>query len=257
MYKGKNTSLTVIEPNLEVLRYQIYCLKKTHSMGTLRSNHKRNSKEVTAKKLKRGKYVWRRNKNVYVSKWKDKRDGLCITTKNHPKIVSTTNRYGLVKNKPIEMKDYNDFISGIDHSDQMVSYYLCPSKTTRWYKKVLFHLLNISTWNSYFIFNKKFGVRNITFKRFRDLLIKNLIGLPIKTTAAELFKDKKSKNAAPENNHYSKKIPRPPNFKRETYFKNCKQCCKTKIRKQISFQCKSCGKPLCPGKCFEEWHKII
>jgi len=76
--------------------------KKTHSTGTLRSNRKINPKEVTAKKLKRGEYVWRRNKNVYVSKWKDKRDMLCITTKNHPKIVSTTNRYGVEKNKPID-----------------------------------------------------------------------------------------------------------------------------------------------------------
>jgi hypothetical protein len=101
---------------------------------------------------------------------------------------------------------------------------------------VLFHLLDITVWNSYFIFNKKFGVRNITFKQFRDLLIKNLIGLPIETTTAELFKDKKSKKAAPENNHYSEKIPRSLNFKRETYFKNCKQCYKTKIRKQKSFQ---------------------
>jgi hypothetical protein len=116
-------------------------------------------------------------------------------------------------------------------------------------------LLDISTWNPYFIFNKKFGVTNVTFKQFRDLLIKNLIGLPIETTAAELFKNKISKKAAPENNHYSEKIPPPPNFKRETYFKNCKQCYKTKLRKQTSFQCKSCGKPLCPGKCFEEWHK--
>ncbi|KAE9545294.1 hypothetical protein AGLY_000837 [Aphis glycines] len=141
-----------------------------------------------------------------------------------------------IKNKPIEIKDYNDFMSGIDRSDQMVSYYSCPRKTARWYKKVLFHLLDISIWNSYFIFNKKFGVTN-------KLLQENF------------SKTKKIKKAAPENNHYSEKIPPPPNFKRETYLKNCKQCYKTKIRKQTSFQCKSCGKPLCPSKCFEEWHK--
>lgn len=146
-------------------------------------------------------------------------------------------------------------MSGIDRSNEMVSFYSCPRKTTRWYKKVLFHLLDITAWNSYFIFNKHFGVTNISFKQFCDLLIKTLIGLPIETTAAEFFKNKKSKKAAPENNHYLEKIPRPPNFKRETYYKNCQQCYKTKIRKQTSFQCKSCGKPLCPVKCFEEWHK--
>jgi len=243
MYKGKNTPSNVIEPNLEGFTTKIDSIvfhlmkpylnkghslymdnfynnvtlskllleKKTHSTGTLRSNRKGNPKEVTTKKLKRVEYVWRRNKNVYVSKWKDKRDVLSIITKNHPKIVSTTKRYGLEKNKPIEIKVYNDFMSGIDRSDQMVSYYSCPGKTTRWYKKVLFHLLDISTWYSYFIFNKKFGVTNVTFKQFRDLLIKNLIGLSIETTAAELFKNKK---AAPRNNHYSEIILPQPNFKR-------------------------------------------
>ena len=96
------------------------------------------------------------------------------------------------KNKPIKIKDYNNFMSGIDHSDQMVSYYSCPRKTAKWYKKVLFHLLDISAQNSYFIFNKKFDVTNATFKQFHNLFIKNLIGLPIDTTTAELFKNKKS-----------------------------------------------------------------
>jgi len=100
MYKGKNTPSTVIEPNLEGFTTKVDSIvfqlmkpylnkghslymdnfydsvtlsnllleKKTHSTGTLISNRKGNPKEVTAKKLKRGEYVWRRNKNVYVSK---------------------------------------------------------------------------------------------------------------------------------------------------------------------------------------------
>jgi len=76
----------------------------------------------------------------------------------------------------------------------------------------------------------------------------------MQTTATDLFKIKKTKIQAPENNHYAEKIPVPQNYKRHTYFKNCIQCYKTKIRKQTSFQCKVCGKPLCPGRCFEEWH---
>lgn len=227
--------------------------KKTHTTGTLRSNRRGNPKEVTTKKLKRGDHIWRRNKNVYVSKWKDKRDVLCLTTKNHPKIIPSKNKYGILKNKPAEIVDYNNCMSGIDRSDQMVSYYSSPRKSARWYKKVLYHMLDITTWNSYFIYKKHFNT-NISFKQFRDLLIKNLIGIPMQTTATDLFQIKKTKIQAPENNHYAEKIPVPKNYKRQTYFKNCIQCYKTKIRKQTSFQCKVCGKPLCPGKCFEEWH---
>ncbi|KAG5887412.1 hypothetical protein JTB14_024611 [Gonioctena quinquepunctata] len=41
---------------------------RTHSVGTLRSNRKRNSKEVTGKKLKKGEHFWVRLRKVYVSK---------------------------------------------------------------------------------------------------------------------------------------------------------------------------------------------
>lgn len=280
MYKGKQTSsaveegvskvdnivLTLMKPLLNkghslymdnfynsVTLSNILLEKKTHTTGTLRSNRRGNPKEVTTKKLKRGDHIWRRNKNVYVSKWKDKRDVLCLTTKSHPKIIPSKNKYGILKNKPAEIVDYNNCMSGIDCSDQMVSYYSSPRKSARWYKKVLYHMLDITTWNSYFIYKKHFNT-NLSFKQFRDLLIKNVIGLPIQTTATDLFKIKKTTIQAPENNHYAEKIPVPKNYKRQTYFKNCIQCYKTKIRKQTSFQCKVCGKPLCPGKCFEEWH---
>lgn len=176
-----------------------------------------------------------------------------ITTKNHPKIVTSTNKYGVEKPKPNEIVDYNNFMCGIDRSDQMISYYSCPRKTARWYKKVLFHLLDITIWNSYFVYKKRFDV-NVSYKQFRDLLIKNFIGLPNQTTALELFKHKKKPKDAPENNRYAEKITLPQNFKRQTYFKNCNQCYKNKTRKQTSFQCKSCGTLLCPRKCFEEWH---
>ncbi|CAI6367928.1 unnamed protein product [Macrosiphum euphorbiae] len=74
-----------------------------------------------------------------------------------------------------------------------------------WYKKVLYHMLDITTWNSYFICTKHFNT-NLSFKQFRDQLIKNLIGLPMQTTATDLFKIKKTKTQAPENNHYAVKI---------------------------------------------------
>lgn len=105
--------------------------KKTYSTGTLKTNRKGNLKEVTTKKLKRDKHIWRHNKNIYISKWKEKRDILFLTTKSHPKIIASKNKYGQGKNKPAEIMDYNNFMSVIDRCDQMVSYYLSPRKTAR------------------------------------------------------------------------------------------------------------------------------
>lgn len=61
--------------------------KKTHITGTLRADRKYNPKEVVAAKLKKGEIIWRRNGEVYVTKWKDKRDVLSISTAHHPELV--------------------------------------------------------------------------------------------------------------------------------------------------------------------------
>jgi len=131
--------------------------------------------------------------------------------------VTTTNKYGVEKPKPDEIVDYNNFMSGIDRSDQISVTTRVPEKQLDGTKKVLFHLLDFTIWNSYFVYKKHFDV-NVSYKQFRDLFIKNFIGLPIQTTASELFKNKKKPKDAPENNHYAEKIPLPQNYKRQTYF---------------------------------------
>uniref|UniRef100_A0A2A4IYX2 PiggyBac transposable element-derived protein domain-containing protein n=1 Tax=Heliothis virescens TaxID=7102 RepID=A0A2A4IYX2_HELVI len=94
---------------------------KTHCTDTLRSNRKGNPIDITKKKLKTGEHIWVRKNKVYVSKWKDKRPVLIITTNIHPSIVEVRNRFGKTRLKPAEVEVYNRHMSGIDRSDQMVS----------------------------------------------------------------------------------------------------------------------------------------
>lgn len=110
---------------------------RTHTTGTLRSDRKYNPQEVIQAKLKKGEMSWRRNGNIYVTKWKDKRDVTSITTAHHPELIEVENRFGEKKLKPKDIADYNKHMSGIDRVDQMTSYYSSPRKTVRWYKKVL------------------------------------------------------------------------------------------------------------------------
>ncbi|KAJ6639382.1 PiggyBac transposable element-derived protein 4, partial [Pseudolycoriella hygida] len=118
--------------------------KQTHVTGTLRSNRKHNPKDVIQAKLKKGEIIWRRNGEVYVTKWKDKRDVLSITSAHHPQLVETSNRFGEKKMKPKDIDDYNNNMGEIDRLDQMTAYYSSLRKTIRWYKKVLFHLLDMA-----------------------------------------------------------------------------------------------------------------
>ncbi|KAG4067093.1 hypothetical protein HA402_000084 [Bradysia odoriphaga] len=241
---------------------------QTHSTGTLRSNRKGNPKDVIAKKLKKGELVWKRKGDVYISKWKDKRDVLSITTAHHPALIEVANRYGIKKNKPTDIAAYNDNMGGIDRADQMVSYYSSPRKTIRWYKKVLFHLLDLCVWNSFYIFKQFHGKG--AFLDFRDSLIRSLIQLPSEISDGKDLQKKNvslsrssNKSASPQSvsnsgiskPHYLEKIPLRESTTKKSSFLRCRQCSKHKIRRETSYRCRDCidHPPLCPT-CVEAFH---
>lgn len=256
---------------------------KTHCTGTLRSDRKGNPIDITKKKLKTGEHIWARNNKVYVSKWKDKRPVLMITTNIHPSIVEVRNRFGKTRLKPAEVELYNRHMSGIDRSDQMVSYYSCPRKTIRWYKKVLFHFLDIAVWNAYFLFKKykKNNASTYHFVNYRDELIKIMIGIGdrnlkgvnivntssiydnrrFRPSTSTLIAFQPSNATEPENilsGHWPEQVPSRPGTKKKFAFLKCKVCSKKNIRKETSYRCKGCidKPPLCPS-CFEEYHKNL
>ena len=105
--------------------------RSTYITGTLRKDRKGNPKSVTKAMLKKGEVVWKSQGEVVVCKWKDKRDVLTISTAHIPEMVNVTNRRGQEKLKPNLIKDYNAFMSGIDRSDQMLSYHSSLRKTLR------------------------------------------------------------------------------------------------------------------------------
>lgn len=55
--------------------------RKTHLVGTLRSNRKRNPKEVMAKKLDKGWVIAKQNRRgIMILRWRDRRDVLMLST---------------------------------------------------------------------------------------------------------------------------------------------------------------------------------
>lgn len=188
-------------------------------------------------------------------------------------MVNDTNRHGQSKSKPLEVANYNKFMSGIDRCDQMVSYYSSPSKTVRWYKKVILHLLDLAVWNSFYIY-KKYVKRNsksygfIKFRKELYKLLKLVPGLkPENLIKHHKFDNRKMERMVPApsskqnesiNGHWPEKIPKKDPADKKSVFLKCKMCTKNKIRRETSFRCKGCpDKPaLCPC-CFEDWHRQL
>lgn len=66
-------------------------------------------------------------------------------------------------------------MSGIDRCDQMLSFYSSPRKTIKWYKKVMFHQIDIAIWNSFYIYKKRFPECKGQFLDFHQDLVKEII----------------------------------------------------------------------------------
>lgn len=239
---------------------------RTHTNGSLRANRKNNPQKVVPSKFKKGEHIWQCRGNVYGSKWKDKRDVLVITTRNHPRLVTTANKFGKECVKLEEVVTYNDHMPGIDRCVQMTSTYSSPRKALSWYKKVLFHLLDVSVWNAFYLYRKycKGGNRKYSFLQFRDHLIKCLINLPENIETKSLLRtsrhsNRRFQNFVPKENlgHWPEKIPGVPGPKsgKKSVFLKCKLYTMKNTRCETSLRCKGCvgNPPLCPS-CFVEWH---
>ena len=76
-----------------------------------------------------------------------------ISNARQAEMVSVSNRRGKEKMKPNIVKDYNEAMSGIDRSDQMLSNNSALHKTLRWYKKVGVHMFEIFLTNALYQYN--------------------------------------------------------------------------------------------------------
>ena len=219
---------------------------KTYICGTLRSDRKGNPKAVTSKKLKKGEMFWLRNEDVVVTKWKDRRDVLTITNKHSVEMVPVKNRRGEVKMKPNVIRDYNNGMSGIDRSDQMLSYYQGLRKTVRWYKKVGFHFIEMFVHNAHCLYNK-YGDKEMRLYDFRLKLIKHMIGPVHEVDVPKPI----------ENLHYLVPLQPKPDSKKKFPTKQCRRCRGNKLRRETRYFCAACpSQPaLCLEPCFPLYHK--
>ncbi|CAK1587174.1 unnamed protein product [Parnassius mnemosyne] len=270
LFKGHHVFMDNFYNSVE-LSHKLLSLR-THSCGTLRKNRKGNPKALTSLKLKKGDYYWFRKGQIYVSMWRDKRPVFTISTRDHPKLIQVSNRYGKVATKPAEVAAYNCFMGGVDRVDQMTSYYSSPRKSLRWYKRVTFHCLDVAVWNAYYLY-KKYVKKNDRYKsiEFRDQLIKEMCQVsdnvkgPDVVRKDSVYSSRRFRqnvieecSLAAMKGHWPVVMPVTTNSdgsKRKFKYLNCKLCTKVNKRKETKYICKGCVKrtPLCP-ECFEDWH---
>lgn len=162
----------------------------THLAGTLRSNRKELPKNLLKQNISKGEMLCFENDDgIVITKWKDQRDVLMISTVHNIDFVEVQSKY---PNKPSKLKplvvyDYNKAKVGIDLSDQMSSYCTAVRKTMRWFHKVGEELILgtsvVNSWLAYCSFLKSKMPANekkkhlISITKYKELLATSLMGL--------------------------------------------------------------------------------
>ncbi|KAJ8380082.1 hypothetical protein SKAU_G00008600 [Synaphobranchus kaupii] len=157
--------------------------------GTIRENRigfPRTEVNALPKSAVRGDMRWIRDGALLYVKWRDTRDVTMCSSIHKAYSGRTTQR--CLKNPdgtwsrraisvPEPVLQYNRYMGGVDLSDALIKYYSVSQKTSRWYRKLFLHFVDIAVVNS-FIIHKELAKEKqhnpLTQKKFREALCTQL-----------------------------------------------------------------------------------
>ncbi|CAM4735282.1 unnamed protein product [Leuciscus chuanchicus] len=232
---------------------------KFGACGTYRDTRKdfpRSASNPLTKKSSRGSIRWIRDGPLVCVKWMDKKEmSVCSTihaaytgdrVKRQVKAQETRRTKSFPCPAPVSA--YNQHMTSVDPSDQLLQYYTAQHNTMKWYRKVFLHFLDVAATNAFILHKELHG--NMTHKAFMEELVAGLCGV--------------SEKADPEqtsNDH----VP-VPGAELTSDVRNiatvgrriCVHCKAVRGKKQQTpWKCKACDVNLClqlNRNCFKEWH---
>ncbi|KAL6418293.1 hypothetical protein ACFW04_012216 [Cataglyphis niger] len=235
-----------------ILYRELYSMK-TNVCGTARINRKEMPQEFKSQQLQRGEAIVFSTREMAAIKWKDKKDVVLLTTMHGLEFAETgkINRYTEQKClKPTAVQDYNQYMSGVDVGDQMLSKFHTMRRNKKAYKKIFFYFVDMMLLNSYVIF--KSHKKDRSFHVYKQLLAEEIINkyLPnIKINNAPI-NDSISRYTG---RHFPIRIPQTLAKGNKTS-KRCVACLSKSIRRETIFQCHICKVALCIDH-FKEYHE--
>ena len=208
-----------------------YLLRNSTScLGTIRKGRRLLPKEVTKcsfKKKDKGEMVIKYSTNVYAFCWMDNREVRMLSSVGSPDKD--------MNGKPSVIRAYNEGMPGVDLADQKRHGRITGRKRLkRWYKRVFYHLLDISLVNACIVANCIPGVV-IEQREFRMDLIKQIL------------------------RKYSAVVPGINEIGVEHKLTKLKQgrCLFPECKSKPNTFCEGCNRYICSVPCFSKAHTIL
>ena len=166
-----------------------------YATGTLRTDRKEVPKQIQQMKMALNKsdvsrgngFYWReKDSKVVYCGWRDSKCVVMLSCAHPGHTEGTVRRRVKTDNGtevlavaiPVMIQQYNEFMGGVDKSDQLISYHHILRQTIRYWKTLFYHLLEIMVTNAFILHNwlrmervEKRGIES----RFRDELVLDII----------------------------------------------------------------------------------
>ncbi|XP_054715386.1 piggyBac transposable element-derived protein 4-like [Uloborus diversus] len=234
---------------------------KTDVYGTLRCNRKDLPTGFKSEKIRENDVIAYQKGKMLVLKWMDKRAVSMISTIHSAQmtdVIPKAYEQQVLKKKPSTVVDYNKTMGGVDKMDSCTSNYSAKRKRQKkYYKKIFFHLLDLTIWNSFILYKKNDG--SLDHLGFRMKLVRNIVERCASNTSRKSTSSKKIENPLRfTGQHFPHKIPATEKKAEPT---RCCVICSSKkkdngkkIRRETRYHCPKCEVGLCPAPCFEIFH---
>ena len=149
--------------------------------GTIRANRKFVPKNLQRDKaMVRGDYDHRVANGIAYFKWMDSKPVTVVSNFHGTGSTNIMRRLGDSSKKefkcPLAVKEYNMYMGGVDQADFKCAVNGRNRKSTKWWHRIFFGLLDRTLANSFIVY-KKVGKENLSMLTFRRLFVQALMTL--------------------------------------------------------------------------------
>ena len=236
--------------------------RQTYACATVRAN--RVGLPLAIRKparMQRGESVKLQSGSLVAVVWRDKRDVRVISTNCDPVDGVVQRRDGAVAVPvacPLSIVRYNQCMGGVDLADQQRSYYGVGRESKKFWKYILWHLVNTAIINSYIIYTQSLthplthSQHNMTHLRYRLKIVRQLVGgFTSRRRAGRKVVDAPVIEAGNLAGHDLVKSAK------KLVCRNCSQLGKATPQGRgvaTTWKCRACDVPLCRSGCLVAYH---